>query len=382
VNAVADREARALCITKAQCALGILLGLLRCSAFEATGARTMAMKMRETRQAGRFRVAGFRQWWLAFGAAVLAVGCGGGTPPEPVTPTVESANALPVGDTGQAADAPADTVTKATTAGEQALREQRLFLPVSDNAFEHFLSALAADPANERARLALLDLVPYAVLHIEQRLAAEDADEAARLLALLQRAAADAPALPRLQDGLVTLQARQATQQLAAETAAEAATGATRNAAEPLAASAGTIAAPAQSAPSVPPERAAETAADAAGTSEPLSAAAAEPANPPAAAPVDVTPPPAAPVPARVPEVVYRPALRYPPMAERRRIEGFVEIEFTIDADGSVAELEILRSEPEGMFDREALAAMQRWRFAPPAAPLRARRTLEFKLAR
>ena len=61
---------------------------------------------------------------------------------------------------------------------------------------------------------------------------------------------------------------------------------------------------------------------------------------------------------------------------------GTENAEFTIDAEGSVAELEILRSEAEGMFDREALAAMERWRFAPPAAPLRARRTLEFKLAR
>ncbi len=343
----------------------------------------MEMKKRATRRAGRFGVAGFGPWWLAFGAALLAVGCGGGTPPEPPTPAVESANALPVGETGQAANAPVDAATMATTAGEQALREQRLFLPVTDNAFEHFLGALAADPGNERARLALQDLVPYAVLHIEQRLAAEDAVEAERVLALLQRAAADAPALPRLQDGLADLQARQVTQRVAAAAAAEASTAAERTVADPPPAPASTIAAPALAARAYS-EREGGTAADTASAPEPPSAAASTPApaNPPAAAPVDVAAPPAVPAPIRVPEVVYRPALRYPPMAERRRIEGFVEIEFMIDADGSVAELEILRSEPEGMFDREALAAMERWRFAPPAAPLRARRTLEFKLAR
>ncbi|MCG6118386.1 MAG: energy transducer TonB [Aquimonas sp.] len=85
---------------------------------------------------------------------------------------------------------------------------------------------------------------------------------------------------------------------------------------------------------------------------------------------------------AQLPEVVFRPALRYPPMAERRRIEGEVELEFTINADGSVSEVRVLRSQPEGIFDREASGAMERWRFAPPAQAMRARRVLEFKLAR
>jgi protein TonB len=85
-------------------------------------------------------------------------------------------------------------------------------------------------------------------------------------------------------------------------------------------------------------------------------------------------------MPVAQPAVVFRPALRYPPQAQRRGIEGRVELEFTIGVDGNVSEVVIVRSEPEGIFDREALGAMQRWRFAPPAAPMRAKRVLEFKL--
>ena len=84
--------------------------------------------------------------------------------------------------------------------------------------------------------------------------------------------------------------------------------------------------------------------------------------------------------PERLPEVLFRPALRYPPLAQRRRIEGRVELEFLIGIDGSVSDVSVLSSEPEGIFDREAIGALQRWRFEPPASPMRAKRALEFKL--
>ena len=258
----------------------------------------------------------------------------------------------------------ANTAADAAARGEQALREQRLFLPAADNAFEYFLAAVEANPADERSRLALQDLVPYAVLHVEQRLGAEDVEDAARVLALLQRAAGEAPALPRLQAQLDAMQTRQASARAAATAPVQ----------------------PAAPVPAPPPAPAAISdppAAVPSSVATPTSAPQATPAPPePAAERAAAAPAVAAAPAARVPEVVFRPALRYPAMAERRRLEGFVELEFTIGADGSVSELEVLRSEPEGVFEREALAAMERWRFAPPAAPMRARRTLEVKLAR
>ena len=48
--------------------------------------------------------------------------------------------------------------------------------------------------------------------------------------------------------------------------------------------------------------------------------------------------------------------------------DGWVEVEFTILGDGSVANPEVLRSEPPRLFDRSALEAILRWRFAPPGA--------------
>jgi protein TonB len=300
---------------------------------------------------------------------MLLAACSGDAP--------QQAPAAPQAAGGAPAEQPApqpaaNTAADAAARGEQALRDQRLFLPAADNAFEYFLAAVEANPADERSHLALQDLVPYAVLHVEQRLAAEDVEDAARVLALLQRAAGEAPALPRLQAQLDSVQARQASARAAAEAAA------LRAATAPVQPDVAVPAPPsAPAAISDPP--AAVPSSAAAQTSPPQPTPA-----PPVAAAESAAPAPArvaAPA-ARVPEVVFRPALRYPSIAERRKLEGFVEIEFTIGADGGVSELEVLRSEPEGVFEREALAAMERWRFAPPAAPMRARRTLEFKLAR
>jgi protein TonB len=45
--------------------------------------------------------------------------------------------------------------------------------------------------------------------------------------------------------------------------------------------------------------------------------------------------------------------------------EGWVEVEFTILADGSVADPSVLQSEPPRLFDRNALRAILRWKFKP-----------------
>lgn len=310
---------------------------------------------------------------LQLSVALLLVACGGaGDTPAPDAPSPASQVAESVGQPDQA---PVADQSDAAARGELALREQRLFLPAGNNAFEYFLAAIETQPADERSRLALDDLLPYAALHVEQRLAAEDLADAERVLGLMVRASANAPALPRLQSAAATLRARLASAVVdrsptppQPEQATSAATADTAVAAPPVAAPTNDTA---QAEPAVTTPAAPIPAPGPASEAPEQSSAPTE---------LAVTPTPiAAP---RVPDVVYRPPLRYPAMAERRKLEGFVEIEFTIGADGSVSELEVLRSQPEGVFDREALAAMQRWRFAPPAVPMRARRTLEFKLAR
>ena len=45
--------------------------------------------------------------------------------------------------------------------------------------------------------------------------------------------------------------------------------------------------------------------------------------------------------------------------------EGWVEVEFTILPDGSVEDPIVTDSEPRGLFDRNALRAILRWKFKP-----------------
>lgn len=56
---------------------------------------------------------------------------------------------------------------------------------------------------------------------------------------------------------------------------------------------------------------------------------------------------------------------QYPPSARMRRIEGWVEMLFTVNADGSVSDPVIVDAEPAEIFDQAAIDAALRWRFRP-----------------
>ena len=55
----------------------------------------------------------------------------------------------------------------------------------------------------------------------------------------------------------------------------------------------------------------------------------------------------------------------YPPDAERRGVEGSVDLSFTVDPDGKVADVIVDHSEPSDIFDRAAASAVRRWRYEP-----------------
>lgn len=55
----------------------------------------------------------------------------------------------------------------------------------------------------------------------------------------------------------------------------------------------------------------------------------------------------------------------YPMSARGRRLEGYVILRFTVTETGSVANPEVLRSEPPGVFDRAASRAVLRWKYQP-----------------
>lgn len=55
----------------------------------------------------------------------------------------------------------------------------------------------------------------------------------------------------------------------------------------------------------------------------------------------------------------------YPTDALRSRTEGFVEVEFTVDASGKVASVSVVNAKPSRTFERAAVRAVQQWAFAP-----------------
>ena len=55
----------------------------------------------------------------------------------------------------------------------------------------------------------------------------------------------------------------------------------------------------------------------------------------------------------------------YPAIARRRKTEGWVDLEYTVLANGSVIDAIVLRSRPSGIFDEVAVSAILKWRFKP-----------------
>jgi protein TonB len=66
------------------------------------------------------------------------------------------------------------------------------------------------------------------------------------------------------------------------------------------------------------------------------------------------------------------PLVRFPPdypmAAMNNKIEGYVLLRFTVTETGTVADPEVLRSEPPGIFDRAARRAVMRWKYQPQLA--------------
>lgn len=53
----------------------------------------------------------------------------------------------------------------------------------------------------------------------------------------------------------------------------------------------------------------------------------------------------------------------YPPLAQSRRLEGLVKVEFTVGEDGSVNQPVVVYSQPPGVFDRAVMMAIRHWKF-------------------
>lgn len=266
-----------------------------------------------------------------------------------------------------------------------AYAESKLYAPAGDNAMEYYLALRNKQPGDAGVSSALTDLMPMAVIATEQSRDREDFDEAQRLLALIEKANKQHPSLDRLKRTIASAQEdvakraeqqqlsteqeaerqkkqadereqqqkqqqQQAAQQLAQQQQAEQAAAAQRAAAQ----------------------RAAEQLAAEQSTAQqrPAQQTPARPATPPPAP----TPAP----PSNELRAVSTPAPEYPTSALRAGQSGEVQVEFTVNPDGSVSNARVVRSNPPRTFDREALSAVRRWRFQPVGSPVTTRRTIGF----
>ncbi len=307
-----------------------------------------------------------------------------------VTPTTAAASVTP----GVVPDAP-DPIELMLERARAALTERRLLAPSGDNAVAIYLAVLDREPDHAIARQALLELIPLAGEAVEVAIASGDLAEARRRLDLFQRMGVSELRLDTLRQELAVATTEAERQQApeATEQAAPAAAGLVA-----AAVTAQDTATPPVSPPALPKPGA--TSPQSLARSGPaVPATTSGPANePPATSPAATKPmvsgastgstQPAAGTSTLVvePRQIVDARAAYPPQARQRRIEGWVELEFAVSAQGKVGDIRVINSEPARVFDREAQRAAARWRFEPRrengvAVATRVRKTLSFKLA-
>jgi protein TonB len=64
-----------------------------------------------------------------------------------------------------------------------------------------------------------------------------------------------------------------------------------------------------------------------------------------------------------IPQVRIQPD--YPMRARQSKIEGYVDVEFTVASNGSVKNAVVLGAEPSNIFERAALQAVSNWKYSP-----------------
>ena len=271
------------------------------------------------------------------------------------------------------------TIEQLREAAREAYGDNRLYAPAEDNAVEYYLALRDKAPNDASASSALTDLLPMTVIATEQSINRDDFAEAQRLAALLEKAAPQHPALPRLKSDIATRQAaavaRAAELEVTAEEQAEiqaelerqriadqkrqqeqaARELAAKNAAAEKEAAADKAAAEQAEAEKLAAEQQAAERREAA-------ARAAAAAKPTAA---DLRP-------------LSMPAPEFPRDALRAGQSGEVLVEYTVGTDGSVTAARVVDSNPGRVFDRAALEAVERWRFQPISAPVTTRRAIGF----
>jgi protein TonB len=274
-----------------------------------------------------------------------------------------------------------------------AMAAQRLLAPAGNNAFELYLAVLKREPGNRVAQDALREIFPFAAHAAEQTIDSGDDAEAQRQIDLLTRADPQNYTLTLLQAKLQA-QRTAAAQQEQQANRHEPTPSSTAKAppSSPVTPAVVTAPVPPPAAPpSVPtaPAKPANTMTPSELTIAQLHVESTQVEAAPKATMRARTPAPAAAVAdangATTPVLTHRVEPAYPPDAKRTRRQGWVDVTFTVEPDGSVIGATVADADPKYVFDRAAISAVSRWQFTPgtqdgkPVA-LQLRQRIEFRL--
>lgn len=69
---------------------------------------------------------------------------------------------------------------------------------------------------------------------------------------------------------------------------------------------------------------------------------------------------------------IYRTEARYPAAAASQGIEGWVQLQFSIDLDGSVTDIAVIDAKPKRIFNQAAMQALRHWKYQPAVVDGRA----------
>lgn len=251
----------------------------------------------------------------------------------------------------------------------KATMEQRWYKPSGDNALEYYLALkIKLKTPDESVELALTDILPYAVIGMDQAIAQFDDKEALRLESLIRMADPNAPALARVKTDLEKMKVRQAQ-------AAEAETEAEKTKIEKEEKALADAAKAKLEAANKTKEEVTQT------TPAPTPVAAPPPVVQQApVAVVQQAPPPQAPTPVAKSSItpLSTPQPPYPKEAMASGAKGEVVVEISINEIGDVTNVVIVSSKPGKTFDRTVLNTVRKWKYRGNGEATTVRRTFVF----
>lgn len=301
----------------------------------------------------------------------------------------QQAKPAPTPESVVAASVSAMSVDQLRDAANKAYNDNRLYAPAGDNAMEYYLALRDKQPGDAGASSALSDLLPMTVIATEQSIARDDVEEASRLLALIGKADGNHPALGRLKasiaSGEAKLKQQADTQKLTAEEEAKRKADLIKQREEDQRKQQEQQrqqqAADQQRQQQAAADAEAERQRQAAAEQQRQQQAAEQQRQQQAAQQQAARPRPAAPSTELRP--IAQPGPKYPAAAQRAGATATVQVEFTVGTDGAVSSARVVSSDGprqfQREFEREALAAVKRWRFQPVGQATTSRRTIAFE---